>query len=100
MMMDAQYQQIAREIVAMCPAPFAHATLEASLGDGFSKVALTCVDAGGEHKSVPVSALAASNIDDALVELREAWPTKPPFSTCTFTLSPDGTFKFDVGYGD
>ena len=99
-MMEAAYQQIATEIAAICPRPFERAVLKASLGDGFSRVTLACVDGSGRESAVPVPTLAASTIDDALVDLQETWPTQPAFSTCTFTLSGDGTFKFDVGYTD
>jgi hypothetical protein len=96
-MMDSAYQQIATEIVSFCPRPFERTVLRADLGDGFSRLTLTCVDANGRETPVQVPTLAASAIDDALVDLQKDWPTQPAFSRCTFTLAGDGTFTFDVG---
>ena len=98
--MGSRKRQIATEIAALCPRPFERAVLTASLGDGFSRVTLTCVDGSGRESVMAVPTLAASTIDDALVDLQKNWPTQPAFSTCTVTLSGDGTFKFDVSSAD
>jgi hypothetical protein len=42
------------------------------------------------------------NVYKSLKEIRKAMtiPGQTPWSRCTFTLFPDGKFKFDVEYDD
>jgi hypothetical protein len=97
--MEAYYQAIATEIVSHCPKDFREATLTARLEEGASEFSLRCVAGDGEVVKPRVGGLSAANVDDALADLRQHWPSGR-FSTCAFTLKPDGKFKFDVGYDD
>lgn len=50
-------------------------------------------------EGIPGDVLTSSRVDDVLKDLRKQWPG-PPWSRCTFTLFPNGEFKFDVAYDD
>lgn len=96
--MEAYYQALATEIVSHCPRDFREATLTARRDGGASEFSLRCVAGNGEVVRPRVGGLSAANVDGALADLQEHWPSGR-FSTCVFTLKPDGGFKFDVGYG-
>jgi hypothetical protein len=99
---DVSYRQLASEIVEHCPSSFSKAKLSGQLVDDVSTFSLECVRPDGEKLLPRIGGLSASNIDDALHEIREAMtiPGQTPWSRCTFTLFPDGKFKFDVEYDD
>ena len=97
--MEAYYQALATEIVSHCPADFREATLSARMDEGASEFSLQCVAGNGEVVKPRVRGLSAANVDGALADLQQHWPSGR-FQTCVFTLKPDGDFKFNVGYGD
>ena len=97
--MEAYYQALATEIVSHCPADFREATLSARMDEGASEFSLSCVAGNGEVVKPRVGGLSAANVDGALADLQDHWPSGR-FSTCVFTLKPDGDFKFNVGYDD
>jgi hypothetical protein len=97
--LDASYQTIAQALVSICPAGFEQARMVAQVGDDWSDIRYDCTVAGQTREGVTGDTATSSKVDDALQDLRRAWPAQP-WSSCTFTLSPDGQFKFDVSYDD
>ncbi len=96
------YQVIAQEIVSLCPANFDQAQLSGDLSeDGVVGIRLKCASSGDISKP-RVGGMQAFNISKSLAELRKSMAIagEEPWSRCTFTLFPDGKFKFDVEYDD
>lgn len=95
------YTVLAAVLSAYCGSDFADAKIIARLDDGFSDVEYVCSTASKTSAFLP-SILESSKVDDALHELRKSMTVdgEEPWSRCTFTLFPDGKFKFDVEYDD
>jgi hypothetical protein len=98
---DNPYAFIGSQLAQVCPAPFDKAWLEAKLDEGHSSVRYWC-DAGGRQTQPDVPAVKAFEIDAALDQLRQQAVEQSgrAWSSCTFTLFPDGEFKFDARYDD
>lgn len=99
--MELHYQNIAQIVLASCPANSSKAWVSAEVKDDWSKQQIWCE--GEQGKSQPdIDALAVSRIGDDLRAIRTQMtvPGQAPWSRCTFTLFPDGKFKFDVEYDD
>ena len=95
--MDDAYQAIAREVVNLCGAGFESARLSLETDKDFLSLALVCQLPGGGTETPRVAGRAASNIDDAVDDLKEAWPG-PPFKGGVFHVQGDGAFRFDATY--
>jgi hypothetical protein len=99
--MESLYGVMALALQSNCPDGFDKAFINARLSDGFSQQRYVC-EKDGAQIYPDLSPNETSQIDDVLHELREAMtiPGQEPWSRCTFTLFPDGKFKFDVEYDD
>lgn len=97
--MESLYTVMALALQANCPDRFDKAYISARLSDGFSQQRYVC-EKDGIQSFPDLSTSETSQIDDVLHELREKMtiPGQAPWSRCTFTLFPDGKFKFDVAY--
>jgi hypothetical protein len=100
-MMEALYSILALSLSEHCPSNFEKAWINAVVEDDFSKQRHTCL-INGETKYPDIPTLETSKLGDALREIRKQMtiPGQKPWSRCTFTLFPDGKFKFDVEYDD
>jgi hypothetical protein len=100
--MESKYQILAEALLLACPEGFSKGELVAKMDSGFSNVRYNChID--GEHKvGLDGDKVNDFKVDDALHEIRTQMtvPGQKPWSKCTFTLFPDGKFKFDVDYDD
>ena len=99
--MDAFYTAMAIALSSGCPSGYDKAWIEARMADGFSEQQYWC-EGNGKKSNPDLTAQQTSVIDDALHEIRKQMtvPGQTPWSRCTFTLFPDGKFKFDVEYDD
>jgi hypothetical protein len=99
--MEALYQDIAVSLHAACPPGYRSAWIDAEVGDDWDDQTLWCEDASGRQQ--PELEISASfKVGRSLRKIRDQMtvPGQKPWSKCTFTLFPDGTFKFDVDYDD
>lgn len=99
--MSDPYQDIA-DILARLRAPDGNAVrLNATLDDAFSDLEYAQLN-GEEATFVVPSPSDGAQVHTALHELRAdmTMSGEAPWSRCTFTLFPDGKFKFDVEYDD
>lgn len=97
------YQTLASAIVENCPPGFVSAKLSGALEDGdVATVQLECEKPDGSVERPRVRGMHAFTISNSLFELQKQMhkPGTAPWTRCTFTLFPDGKFKFDVQYDD
>ncbi len=99
--MEAAYSAIALALSTNCPAGYSVATLSARMSDGFSDQEAWC-EVDGVKVQPDIPTMEGWNASKALHEIRKQMtiPGQAPWSRCTFTLFPDGKFKFDVEYDD
>ena len=76
--------------------------MEAEVEDDWTEKTYSCRDAEAWSQGMPVEASLDFAVDDALMALREgmAQAGRPKWRSCTFSLTPDGSFTFDVTYPD
>ncbi len=99
--MQEAYTILGQILAGACSPNFEIARINASLDDGFTDVEYTCIINQQETFALPAKG-KGSVVHDALHEIRKSMtiPGQEPWSRCTFTLFPDGKFKFDVEYDD
>ena len=99
--MQIAYQTIASNLLQVCPTDFDRAWLKAKLDEGHAQTECWC-ESGGQETQPDVPSLATFNMARALHDLRDAMKQdgRAPWRSATFTLFPDGKFKFDVEYDD
>ena len=96
-MMETNYQVIANEMASVCPPGYSRAWIDAEVGDSSADQGVWCETDGGRiQPEVPIR--SGVNITKALVSVREQMGKG--WSRCTFTLFPDGNFKFEPHYDD
>jgi hypothetical protein len=100
--LEQAYQLFAATLMSVCPPNFQEAKLVASLEDAVSDIRYDCNVDGQLKKGLPYDGQNDWDIHKALHALRKEMtiPGEVPWSRCTFTLFPDGKFKFDVEYDD
>ncbi len=100
-MMDADYQKIAQILNSTCPAGYSRAWVEAEVKPDWNKQRLWC-EHEGKKEQPDIDALKQYQLGEHLTALQSSMtiPGEQPWSRCTFTLFPDGKFKFDVEYDD
>jgi Protein of unknown function, DUF600 len=88
--------------MATCPSGFEQAQMVAEVADGYSDIRYDCRSQGREQQGLASAIEQDLKVDAALHELRAQMtiPGQKSWTNCTFTLFPDGTFKFDVEYDD
>lgn len=99
--MNAHYQEIALILEEVCPAGYTKAWVEAEVKPDWNRQIIWCEI--GNNKSQPdMDVLKQYSIGQNLtaLQLEMTIPGEEPWSRCTFTLFPDGKFKFDVEYDD
>lgn len=98
----AAYQTLAEALLSVCPPGFTAARIGAALDDDWSDVAYSCDMPRGPEQGLAADADTDFKVDDALHALRGMMKQgdAAAWSRCTFTLFPDGRFKFDVEYDD
>ena len=99
--MTDHYQQIAVILDEACPDNYSKALIKAVVGDDWDDQEVWCEI--GAHKMQPdIEATKQFNVGRSLRVIRAQMttPGQEPWSRCTFTLFPDGKFKFDVEYDD
>lgn len=99
--MEALYGQIAQTLNSACPTAYRKAWIEAEVGDDWDDQTLWC-ETSDDRVQPDLDAKQSFQVGRNLREIRKsmAIPGQKPWSKCKFTLFPDGTFKFDVGYDD
>jgi hypothetical protein len=99
--MDAAYQEIAEYLNEACPAEYTKSIIDAAVGDDYSEQEVWCEGPFGK-KQPDISAAKSFQIGRQLRTIRSQMtiPGQKPWTRCTFTLFPDGKFKFDVEYDD
>lgn len=99
--MEGAYMVLATVLSSHCGSDFSDAKIIARLAQGFSDVEYVCNIEAKSTAFLP-DIMDSVKVDDALHELRDSMtiPGEDPWSRCTFTLFPDGKFKFDVEYDD
>lgn len=99
--MEAAYQDIAIALHESCPPGYSRAWIEAEVGDDWDDQTLWC-EAGGVKSQPRMAAEKQLAVGRNLRSLRVQMtaPGEAPWTYCTFTLFPDGKFKFDVKYDD
>jgi hypothetical protein len=99
----AHYEMISSEIIEICGPQYVEAQLYGDLSaNDVAGIKLKCKNADGSENSPRVGGMPAFKISKALMNLQSEMtiPGQKPWSRCTFTLFPDGKFKFDVEYDD
>ena len=99
--MSNEYDFLASVLLSICPEEFSIGQINAELNEGHSKLSYSCTS-GGEERYYSVDASRGWEVHKKLHSLRTemTMPGQEPWSRCTFTLFPDGKFKFDVEYDD
>ena len=91
-------------IAKHAPAGWQKAWVSAKADTGYvGELTADYIDAGGAETWFDIADSGdVFALSTALLELRESTRQdgQPAFSRCTFTLTPDGAFKLDVGYPD
>jgi hypothetical protein len=99
--LDNMYQDIAAVLHNACPAGYTKSWISAEVDDDWNEQEIWCETQVG--KSQPdIDGPSSFRIGEKLQEIRRNMtvPGQKPSTKCTFTLFPDGTFKFDVDYDD
>jgi hypothetical protein len=97
-----QYQSLAKEIIAYLPSGWKKAWIKSEIQDDMSESTYDYEDSDGKDQWFDPDAGNAAAVGRTLRGIRKsmATPGQESWSRCTFTLFPDGTFKFDVEYDD
>jgi hypothetical protein len=95
------YEVIAESLTEICVGDFETARVIARISEGHSELRYICKD-GERERTVEASSMTGWKVHKALHALQSDMtiPGQEPWSRCTFTLFPDGKFKFDVEYDD
>jgi Protein of unknown function, DUF600 len=103
MNVDIQYQEIASIIENHAPSGWSKIQIPAEVGDDWAEKSYDYWDSNNNQKWFEIEKVDQDiKISRALREIRKQMtiPGQQPWSRCTFTLFPDGKFKFDVEYDD
>jgi hypothetical protein len=97
--MDTYYNNIAEIVLAACPENITRCWISAEVKDDWSEQEVWYENGNGKFQP-DIESIAISKIADKLRAIRAQMtiPGQAPWSRCTFTLFPDGKFKFDVEY--
>ncbi len=95
------YEQIAIVLNEACPPGYTKAWIMAEVGDDWDDQEVWCETAAGKNQP-DIEAQKQFKVGKSLRSIRASMtiPGEKPWSRCTFTLFPDGKFKFDVQYDD
>jgi hypothetical protein len=98
---DTLYQDIALVLHEACPAGYTKSWISAAVEDDWDEQEIWCESPSGKTQP-DLDGTSSFKVGANLREIRKTMtvPGQKPWSKCTFTLFPDGTFKFDVGYDD
>jgi hypothetical protein len=99
--MEVPYQSISEILNQICPSGYSKAWVEAEVKEDWNKQRLW-YEKDGQNKQPDIDALKQYKLGEYLTEIQTQMtiPGQKPWSKCTFTLYPDGKFKFDVDYDD
>ena len=99
--MSEHHEAIAAQLNDICPAGYSKAWIDAEVSSSTSSNQYWCEVAGGRQQP-EVSPLTNVRVAKQLIGFREQMggDTAAGWSRCTFTLFPDGQFKFDIHYDD
>lgn len=99
-----QYDFLSAAIIQSVPSGWQKAWLSADeVASDTAEITGDYVDAEGKEQwfSIQSTDLAYKAADAVMMLNKEMTvPGQKPWTKCTFTLFPDGKFKFDVGYDD
>ncbi len=97
-----QYQEMAKILISELPSKWDKAWIKAVTEDSAIETSYFYQAELGSEKWLDPNFSQTDKASDALMSIRESMtiPGQKPWSRCTFTLFPDGTFKFDVEYDD
>lgn len=99
-----QHETIARVLADFAPPGWQKAWLSASVNDGHvGDITTDYIDAAGAENWFDIDDTGKIlDVSQALVELRTSMKQEghAPWSSCVFTLFPQGNFKLDVQYKD
>jgi hypothetical protein len=100
--MNMHYQQLAEAAAEVCGTDFSEARIVAKIGDDSGNIRFDCAAAETITEGLRSDTPRDYRVYKALKKIRESMtiPGQQPWSRCTFTLFPDGKFKFDVEYDD
>lgn len=96
----AHYQTLAGALTTVCKAGFTRAEIVATMDSDYSNIRYNCAAGPEVIQGLPSSMQTDLAVDETLHALRDGMQQegRSPWSSCTFTLFPDGQFKFDVRY--
>jgi Protein of unknown function, DUF600 len=99
---SADYQIIAEALAQSAPAGWQKAWVNSKVDDGVSENTFDYQKSDGSEYWFDPESVKVAVIGRAIRKIRDqmAIPGQKPWSRCTFTLYPDGKFKFDVEYDD
>ena len=99
--MSEHHEEIATYLNEVCPSGYSKAWIDAEVSSSTSSNQYWCETEAGESQP-EVSALTNVRVAKQLIGLREQMggDDAAGWSRCTFTLFPDGKFKFDIHYDD
>jgi hypothetical protein len=98
---DSTYQEIALTLREICSSGYSRAWIDAEVGDDWDEQTLWC-ETAGDRSQPDMEAAKQFQLGRNLRKIRAQMtvPGQQPWSRCTFTLFPDGKFRFDVEYDD
>lgn len=97
--MDA-IQDLAQEVMAVCPTGSAEARLDAELDVGYSEIVLNCRKTDTDFAGEKIPPMVAWRIGQVLDDIRNDMHknTGHLWNRCTITIYGNGKFQFDVSY--
>lgn len=99
---NVSYQSIANSLAASAPPGWQRVILTSKVENDVSENLFDYVQQDGSETWFDPDSAVVAKVGRALRDIRKSMtmPGEQPWSRCTFTLFPDGKFKFDVEYDD
>ncbi len=96
------FQIIAEEIVAVCRENFESATIDGHLSERYMDHSVTCINSDGVKNSKLLDEEREDFVFDALLNVRDEMSAngQEKWTGYRFEVNKNGTFKFNVTYGD
>jgi hypothetical protein len=99
---SSNFQEVAKQMLPMIPEGYEKAVIHCKLSDGHSNLQFRYDGPTQKELNIDPDTTRAYRISQLLEDIQSETkqPGKQAWSRCTFTLFPDGKFKFDVEYDD
>lgn len=101
-MKDDAYAAIAKALISSAPVGWQKIIVYSSVEETVSKSMFDFINTDGKQTWFDPDSLTVAVVGRNFRDIRDSMtmPGQEPWSRCTFTLFPDGKFKFDVEYDD